>query len=122
MNALTTPRFQVRVDTHLLQSSEKLYDMFKAGDFCDCILTWGQTVVKAHRVILGTIDYFNSMFLRGWKETISTSADMTETIPEDILFAFVEFLYLGSVELKSIDQVLQIFMLADQFFMMVREC
>ena len=46
---------------------------------------------------------------------------MTETIPEDILSAFIEILYLGSVELKSIEQVVKMFLLADKFCMEVRE-
>ena len=116
----STPRFKVQVESHLKNNSEKVYDMFKAGNFADCILTSGQTVVKAHRVILSTVEYFESMFLRGWSETISASADLTQTIPEDILTAFVEFIYLGSVELKSVEQVLQMFFVADKLCMKVR--
>ena len=78
----TTPRFLVRVDSHLKTNNEKLYGFYKSGDFTDCILTSGQTTVKAHRVILSTVEYFESMFLRGWSETISASADMTKSIPE----------------------------------------
>ena len=113
------PRFNVQVESHLKNNSEKVYEMFKAGNFADCILTSGQTVVKAHRVILSTVEYFESMFLRGWSETISASADLTQSIPDDILAAIVEFIYLGSVELKSIEKVLQMFYIADKFCMEV---
>ena len=114
--------FQVRVDSHLKQTSEKVYELFKDGAFCDCTLTSGQTVVSAHRVILCTVEYFYSMFSRGWSETISASADVTLTIPEDIIAAFIEFLYIGSVNLNSIEQVLLLFCVADKFFMQVRPC
>ena len=112
--------FKVQVDSHLEKNSEKVYDMLKGGDFTDCSLTSGQTVVKAHRVILSTVKYFESMFLRGWSETISASANLTKTIPEDILPAFVEFIYLGSVELKSIEQVLQMFFVTDKLCIELR--
>ena len=105
------------MDSHLKHTSEKVYDHYKSGDFCDCTLTSGQTVVQAHRIILGTVDYFYSMFSRGWKETITASVDLTLTIPEEILSSFIEVLYLGSVELKSIEHVLQLFRVADKFFM-----
>ena len=113
-------RYQVRVESHLKNTSEKLFKLYKDGDFCDCTLTSGKTVINVHRNILATVEYFHSMFSRGWSETISASADMTKTIPEEILSAFVEFLYLGTVELKSIEQVLQMFFVADKFFMQVR--
>ena len=115
-----THGFQIRVDSHHKKSSKKIYELFKEGNFSDCSLTLGQTVVKAHRVILCTVDYFYIMFSHGWNETISASANMTQTIPEEILQAFVDFLYLGWTELKSIDQVLQMFLVAEQFFMEVR--
>ena len=87
------------MDSCLKLTSEKVYDLYKSGNFCDCTLISRQTVVKAHRVILGTVDFFYIMFSRGWSETIIASADLTLTIPVEILSSFTEFLYLGPVEL-----------------------
>ena len=70
--------FHVRVDTHLTQTSEKVFGLMLRNEFCDCTLTSGHTVVNAHRAILCTVDYFYSMFSRGWRETISTTSHLNE--------------------------------------------
>ena len=70
-NATALPHFQVRVDSPLEKNSENLFEFFKAGIFVDSTLTSGQKVVKAHKIILCTVEYFESMFMRGWRESVT---------------------------------------------------
>lgn len=96
-----------------------IFDRGAFQELCDVEITVKDNrIIKAHKCILSArLDYFNSMFSSRWKggETSKISMSFTKGVVE----ALLEFLYtdsLNKLEEREVDQLFQIIILADQFF------
>ncbi|GBP37279.1 Kelch-like protein 3 [Eumeta japonica] len=86
-------------------SSENVANKFKVfrqdGTLCDVDLVSGDTVVKAHRVVLAAACvYFETMFKSGLEECNRKSVPLP-SIPPDVLPLVVEFIYSGQTVISS---------------------
>ncbi|GBP92859.1 Actin-binding protein IPP [Eumeta japonica] len=80
-------------------SSGKVANNFKNfrqdGTLCDVDLISGETVVKAHRVVLAAACvYFETMFKSGFEECANNTVPLP-SIPPDVLPLLVDFIYTG---------------------------
>ncbi|GBP61450.1 Kelch-like protein 8 [Eumeta japonica] len=81
-------------------SSERVSNNFKIfrqdGTLCDVDLISGDTVVKAHRVVLAAACvYFETMFKSGFEESNKKTVSLP-SIPPDVLSLVVDFIYTGT--------------------------
>ncbi|GBP61439.1 Kelch-like protein 3 [Eumeta japonica] len=69
----------------------------ETGILCDVELVSGDTVLKAHRVVLSAMTpYFETMFTSGLEESESNRVFM-RSIPPDVLPLIVDFIYTGEI-------------------------
>ncbi|GBP88573.1 Actin-binding protein IPP [Eumeta japonica] len=86
-------------------SSENVTNNFKIfrqdGTLCDVDLVSGDTVVKAHRVVLAAgCVYFETMFKSGLEECNKKSVSLPSIAP-DVLPLMVEFIYTGQTVING---------------------
>ncbi|GBP61442.1 Actin-binding protein IPP [Eumeta japonica] len=86
----------------LLQGKGLLLTKFReAGILCDVELVSGDTVVKAHRVVLSAVTpYFETMFTSGLEECENKSVFLP-SIPPEVLPLIVDFIYTGQIVINN---------------------
>ena len=84
------------------------------GLFCDVIMSFGSIDIQAHRLMLATVQYFFAMFTCRMKENLSGVVDMTRSVPQELAYPLMDYIYLGKLKVSTFDQLLELLVVSDK--------
>jgi hypothetical protein len=91
---------------------KRLHEMFLSSDQCDVTLMVGNSIIKAHKLILmANSDYFNAMFSSTWSDAQNGEISFQDNpyVTSVGLDAITEYVYSGSFYIKesSVREILE---------------
>ena len=85
------------------------------GLFCDVKMTFGSIDIQAHhRLMLATMQYFFAMFTCRMSEDISGVVDMTQSVPHELAYPLMDYIFLGKLKVSTFDQLLELLLVSDK--------
>lgn len=86
---------------HPKNSFKRLAQLREKGELCDCVLTVGDTEIKAHRIVLASCSgYFESMFIGEFSEPEGVPV-VIEEVDEHALAILIDFAYTSCITLTQ---------------------
>ena len=86
---------------HPRNAFKKLSQLREKGELCDCILSVGDTEIKAHRIVLASCSgYFESMFIGEFSEPEGVPV-VIEEVDEHALSTLIDFAYTSCITLTQ---------------------
>ena len=82
------------------------------GLFCDVKMTFGSIEIQAHRLMLATVQYFFAMSTCRMSEDISGVVNMTQSVPQELAYPLMDYIYLGKLKVSTFDQLLEFLMVS----------